>query len=306
MEKRAVLKASTPGGHPVVLAVWLAAAAAFVLAAALFAFGSFAFPAVALVALGWLLAGWLAYLVRHARFERALRRAEARLGAGDLEGARTLVAPLLARYPGLAPVQRVAGLVLYAAGDPLSAASLLERAARRRRDRATAVALVASYAALNKAGDARRAARALPDDPDVQLALAWSELVALGGDRARGAALIAAAASDTPARAAMAASLRALVAARSGGAARARPWLQEAEGRLLGVAADDRAFLLYLRGVTLREAGDPLGARRAFSRAIEAAPGTIGEALARRERAHIPESGGSSVSPSSPIQPSSD
>jgi len=80
------------------------------------------------------------------------------------------------------------------------------------------VTLVASYAALNKAGDARRAAALRPSDPDVGLALAWAELVALGGDRARGAELAAGLSSDTPARAAMAAALRAIPAAHGGGA----------------------------------------------------------------------------------------
>src|SRR5207237_6971092 len=130
------------------------------------------------------------------RGERALR-------SGDLPAARAIVAPLVDRFPNMPAIQRVAGLVLYASGDPLSAAAMLEGAARVTHDSEVVVTLAASYAALNKAGDARRAAALRPDDPDVRLALAWAELVALGGDHVRGAALAQALPRDTPARAAM-------------------------------------------------------------------------------------------------------
>lgn len=303
MEKPAVLKASTPGGHPVITAVWVAAFVMLLAAAALFALRAFSYPAVALIALGWFGAGLVAYLIRHARFLGTLNRAERALRAGDLPAARAIVAPLMDRYPTFPPVQRLAGLILYPSGDPLSAATLLESAARSTRDRDVVVTLVAAYAALNKAGDARRAAAMRPGDEDVALALAWAELVALGGDRARGAELAAALPTDSPARAAMTATLRAIAAAHRGAADAVRANLSEAEDRYVLLADDERAFLGYLGGVALRELGALEDARTTFTLAIEAAPDTIGEALARRERTHIPS--GSAPSPSSD-QPSSD
>jgi hypothetical protein len=172
------------------------------------------------------------------------------------------------------------------------------------RDRDVTVTLVAAYAALNKAGDARRAAAMRPDDPDVALALAWAELVALGGDRSRGAALAAALPTDSPARAAMAATLQAIAAAHRGDTAGVRSRLRDAEDRYVLLADDERAFLGYLGGVALREAGALDDARTTFTLAMEAAPDTIGEALARRERTHIPSGSGSPSSSSD--QPSSD
>lgn len=53
------------------------------------------------------------------------------------------------------------------------------------------------------------------------------------------------------------------------------------------LAGYERAFLGYLEGVALRERGAMDEARRAFERAMDEAPGTIGEALARRERANL-------------------
>nr|MDP9320878.1 hypothetical protein [Chloroflexota bacterium] len=166
------------------------------------------------------------------------------------------------------------------------------------------VTLVASYAALNKAGDARRAAALRPNDPDVALALAWAELVALGGDRPRGAELAAALPSDTPPRAAMAATLQAIAAAHSHDAVAVRARLRDAEDRYILLADDERAFLGYLGGVALRELGALDDARTTFTLAMAAAPDTIGEALARRERTHIPSGSGSPSSAS--VQPSSD
>jgi tetratricopeptide (TPR) repeat protein len=216
--------------------------------------------------------------------------------------ARALVAPLVDRFPTFPAVQRLAGLVLYASGDPLSAAAMLEGAARAIPDADVTVTLVAAYAALNKPGDARRAA-ALRPDPDVRLGLAWAELVALGGDRARGAALAEALPTDTPARAAMAATLQAIAAAERHDAATVRERLREAENRYVLLADDERAFLGYLGGVALRELGAFDDARATFTLAMEAAPDTIGEALARRERSHMPSGSGS---PSASGQPSSD
>jgi hypothetical protein len=51
---------------------------------------------------------------------------------------------------------------------------------------------------------------------------------------------------------------------------------------------NDAAFLGYLAGVALREAGEIEEARREFSAAVERSPESIGGALARRERAHLP------------------
>ncbi len=171
------------------------------------------------------------------------------------------------------------------------------------RDRDVTVTLVAAYAALNKAGDARRAAARDPNDPDVRLALAWAELVALGGDRARGAELAGALPSDTPSRAAMAATLQAISAAHRHDADAVRARLRDAEDRYVLLAPDERAFLGYLGGVALRELGAIEDARATFTLALDSAPDTIGEALARRERSHLSSS--SEPDPSS-SQPSAD
>ena len=305
MEKPVVLKASTPGSHPVIRAIWLAAFLVLLVALGLKVVGADpAFRIVALIAAAMLAAGIAAYLIRHARFLGTLSRGERALRVGDLGTARALVAPLVDRYPTFPPVQRLAGLILYPSGDPLSAATLLEAAAKSQRDRDVVVTLVAAYAALNKAGDARRAATLRPDDPDVALALAWAELAALGGDRARGAELAAALPTDSSARAAMAATLQAIAAAHGGDADAVRSRLRAAEDRFILLADDERAFLGYLGGVALRELGAYDDARRTFTLAMEAAPGTIGEALARRERTHIPSGSGSSSSSSD--QPSAD
>jgi hypothetical protein len=304
VEKPAVLKASTPGAHPMIRAAWRIAFGLLIASAALFALRSFVYPLPAIVALGLSTAGFAAYLFRHARFLGTLTRGERALRAGDLAGARAITAPLVDRFPAFPPVQRLAGLVLYPSGDPLSAAAMLEAAAKSARDRDLVVTLVAAYAALNKAGDARRAASMRPDDPDVTLALAWAELVALGGDRARGAELVAGLASDTPPRAAMAAALEAIAAAHRGDAGAVRARLRDAEDRYIFLGDDERAFLGYLGGVALRELGALEDARTTFTLAMDAAPDTIGEALARRERAHIPS--GSGAPSSSSAQPSSD
>ena len=304
MEKPAVLKASTPGSHPVIRAVWLAAFVMLLAAVGLMALGAFSYPMVALIAAGWFAVGLVAYLIRHVRFLGTLSRGERALRSGDLAGARAIAAPLVDRYPTFAPVQRLAGLVLYPSGDPLSAATMLEAATKSMRDRDAVVTLVASYAALNKAGDARRAAALRRNDPDVALALAWAELVALGGDRPRGAELAAVLPSDTPPRAAMAATLQAIAAAHRHDAAAVRARLRDAEDRYILLADDERAFLGYLGGVALRELGALDDARTTFTLAMAAAPDTIGEALARRERTHIPS--GSDSPSSASVQPSSD
>ena len=304
VEKPAVLKASTPGGHPVIRAAWRIAVVLLLGSAALYALHSVSYPLPAILALGLFVAGFTAYLVRHARFLRTLARGEQALRAGDLPGARAIVAPLVDHYPTFPPVQRLAGLILYPSGDPLSAATMLEAAAKSARDRDLVVTLVAAYAALNKAGDARRAAALRPNDPDVGLALAWAELVALGGDRTRGAELAARLASDTPPRAAMAAALQAIAAAHRGDAGAVRARLRDAEDRYIFLGDDERAFLGYLGGVALRELGALDDARTTFTLAMAAAPDTIGEALARRERTHMPS--GSVAPSSSSAQPSSD
>jgi hypothetical protein len=305
VEKPAVLKASTPGSHPVIRAVWRLGFVLLIGAAVLFALGSFAYPALAILAAACFVLGLIAYVIRHVRFLGTLARGESALRAGDLGAARAITAPLVDRYPAFPPVQRLAGLVLYPSGDPLSAATLLESAARSMRDRDVTVTLVASYAALNKAGDARRAAAVRASDPDVRLALAWAELVALGGDRARGAALAAELPSDSPSRAAMAATLQAIAAAHRGDEAAVRARLRDAEDRYILLEPDERAFVGYLGGVALRELGAIDDARATFTLAMGSAPETIGEALARRERAHLASEPGGSPSSSSD-QPSAD
>ena len=227
------------------------------------------------------------------RVPMAVWRARKALDAGDLRTARTLVAPLLGRFGSVTLVRRIAAEILYASGDPLSAATLFEQAARRLpSDRAVVVGLVASYAALNRAGDARRSAARLPEPVDVRLALAWSELVALGGDRRRGSDLVAAITRDaelsrSAERIAMHRALEAIVAARAGDRALVRAKLRNAEVDAKALGAGDRAFLGYLGGVALREAGLGDDARATFALAIDASPESIGAALARRERANL-------------------
>ncbi len=301
MEKPTVLKASNPGGHPAIRGLWFGSFWVLVAGAALYAARSPLASAAALVAAAGFMGGIVAYAARYRLFLRVLESGERSLAAGDVARARSLIAPLMDRYPVFPPVQELAGRILYASGDPLSAAALLERSLRWRRQPESAVALVASYAALNKSADARRAAALLPDHPDVRLALAWSELVALGGDRERGASLAIALPADTPARAAMSATLRAVAAAYRDDAATVRTLLSEANERQAQLVDDERAFLGYLGGVALRELGAVDDARATFTLAMAAAPETIGEALARRERSHL-----ASGSDPSSDQPSSD
>jgi hypothetical protein len=227
------------------------------------------------------------------RVPLAVWRARKAVDRGDISHARSLVAPLLDRFGAVTLVRRAAAEILYASGDPLSAAALFERAAKRLpRDRAIAVGLVASYAALNRPGDARRAAAARPDDVDVRLALAWSELVALGGDRREGGRIVATLAKEpevvlSPERRAMRDALSAIVAAASGDAAGVRSKLRDAERYAPTLRAADRAFLGYLGGVALRDARLTRDARATFTLAMEASPDSIGAALAGRERANL-------------------
>jgi hypothetical protein len=223
----------------------------------------------------------------------AVWRARRALDSGDLETARRVVAPLLGPFGSVTFVRKIAAEILYASGDPLSAAALFEQAAKRLpRDRAVAVGLVASYAALNRAGDARRSAALVQDQVDVRLALAWTELVALGGDPDRGAALVAGITTDpelerSPERLAMHHALEAIVAARSHDRDDVRAKLRAAEVVSPKLRPGDRAFLGYLAGVALREAGLTDDARVTFAIAMDASPASIGAALARRERANL-------------------
>src|SRR5437763_1893320 len=86
VEKPAVLKASTPGSHPLIRAVWLTAFVLLLAAVAMQALGAVVYPAVALIAAGLLVAGVIAYVVRHVRFLGTLSRGEQALRAGDLTG----------------------------------------------------------------------------------------------------------------------------------------------------------------------------------------------------------------------------
>ena len=223
----------------------------------------------------------------------AVWRARKALDRGDLVVARTIVAPLLDRFGTVTLVRKIAAEILYASGDPLSAASLFEQVAKKLTgDRVVAVGLVASYAALNRAGDARRCAALLPDNIDVRLALAWSELAALGGDPNRGSALVAEIANDrelarSPERAAMHQALGAIVSGRLRDRDAVRAKLRVAETSAPHLRAGDRAFLGYLGGVALREAGLTDDARATFTLATDASPDSIGAALAQRERANL-------------------
>jgi hypothetical protein len=210
-----------------------------------------------------------------------------------MEAARRLVAPLLGRFGTVTFVRKIAAEILYASGDPLSAASLFEQAAKKLPgDRVVVVGLVASYAALNRAGDARRSAALLPERIDVRLARAWSELVALGGDADRGAELVAGIGKDPELassleRIAMHHALEAIVAARTSDRDRVREKLRAAELGAPKLRSADRAFVGYLGGVALREAGLIDDARATFALAMDASPESIGAALARRERANM-------------------
>lgn len=227
------------------------------------------------------------------RVPLAVWRARRALNRGEMQAARTLVAPLLGRFGTVTLVRKIAAEILYACGDPLSAAALFEQAAKRLpEDRAVAVGLVASYAALNRAGDARRSAALSPHQIDVRLALAWAELVALGGDRGRGSAIVAETAKDpelarSAERVAMHRALEAIVAGRAGDRDGVRTKLRAAEAGAATLRPGDRAFLGYLGGVALREAGLVDDARATFALAMEASPESIGAALARRERANL-------------------
>ena len=223
----------------------------------------------------------------------AVWQARRALDQDELGRARALVAPLLDRFGSVTFVRRIAGEVLYAGGDPLSAAILFERVRKKLpRDRASAIGLVASYAALNRAGDARRSAENIGGDVDVRLALAWAELAATGGDAARGAAIVESLASDaslssSPARVAMHSALAAIVAARRSDPDQTRAMLETADSQARHLRGADRAFLGYLGGVALREAGLRDDALAAFALAMTASPDSIGAALARRERANL-------------------
>jgi len=246
----------------------------------------------ALIALA-LLAWFARQQVRFRRVSETLIEAEEALDRGDVELARDMVAPILTRYPQLPIVQDVAADVLYANGDPLSAASLYERAMKKLGPGRVAPKLVAAYAALNRAGDARRVAAMAPDDPMTRLALTWSELAAVGGDREKGSALADAIGHDTelrstPAGDAMACVLEAIASARAGQTGRARESLDRASALRDKLAAHDRAFVGYLGGIALLEMGARADARDTWTMAMDAAPETIGAALARRERSHLP------------------
>ncbi|HEV8230371.1 MAG TPA: hypothetical protein VGQ86_10455 [Candidatus Limnocylindria bacterium] len=289
-----MLRAVTPGGHPLITGLWLAGLAGLGIAVG----GAVAVSAgplvvgLACVAAALLVAGFVAYQLRLRRFSATLVAAEEALDAGELERARDLVAPLFARFPTFPLVQEVAADVLYAAGDPLSAASLWEGAMKRLGGARIAPRLVAAYAALNRGGDARRVAALAPDDPSTRLAITWSELVATGGDRERGAALADGIARDrslsvTPSSEAMASAIVAIAAARRGDRSATVAAIEAAQRVRQRLRAHDAAFVGYLVAVALRELGDVADARAVFTSALDSAPDSIGGALARRERSHL-------------------
>jgi hypothetical protein len=132
-----------------------------------------------------------------------------------------------------------------------------------------------------------------PDDPMTRLALTWSELAAVGGDRAKGRVLADGLAGDadlrsTPAGDAMANVLVAIASATAGDSARARAALDRASAKRDELAPQDRAFVGYLGGIALLQLGAVSDARATWTLAVDAAPETIGSALARRERSHLP------------------
>jgi predicted Zn-dependent protease len=292
VDKSTVLRAVTPGGHPAITALWLLGIFAAVLSFVAAILDVFTAAAVlALIATAVLVAGTVAYRFRLRRFSATLIATEEALDAGDIKRARELMAPLLARFHTFPLVQEVAADVLYAAGDPLSAASLWETAMKRLGAPRVAPRLVAAYAALNRGGDARRVAALVPEDRIASLALAWSDLVATGGDRDRGIALADSLVTDVEHSqnatiAAMTAAVGAIADARRGDRNGMHAKLEAM--RRAKPTPHDGAFLGYLAGVALREVGDVDEARREFTAALERSPESIGGALARRERAHLP------------------
>lgn len=248
---------------------------------------------IAFIALGCAVLIWfIRYQLGLRRVSEAMVEAEEALDRGEVERARELMAPLLGRFPKLAVVQEVAADVLYNGGDPLSAASLWESAMKKLGVPRVAPRLVAAYAALNRPGDARRVAALVPDDALARITLAWCELAAIGGDRERGRVLADefsrdAAVRATPSGDAMASALTAIAAAQAGDASRMRDALDRAQSRSAELAPHDRAFIGYLGGIALREAGATGDARATWTMAMESAPESIGAALARRERSHL-------------------
>lgn len=292
VDNSAVLRAVTPGGHPLITAAWLVGLVLLAAGVASLALGGGAIAVlVALAGMAVIVGAFIAYQLQLRRFSATLVAVEDALDAGDLQQARSLMAPLLARFHTFPLVQEVAADVLYAAGDPLSAASLWESAMKRLGATRVAPRLVAAYAALNRGGDARRVAALVPEDRLASLALAWSDLVAIGGDPDRGVALADSLVKDVEQSenatiAAMTAAVGAIADARRGDR---RGMLAKLEAmRRAKPTAHDAAFLGYLAGVALREMGDLDEARREFTAALERSPESIGGALARRERSHLP------------------
>lgn len=287
-----VLRAVTPGGHPLITAAWLIGLVALTVGAAAIVLGGGAIAILlALGGVAVILGVFVAYQLRLRRFSATLLAVEDALDSGDLQRARALMAPLLARFHTFPLVQEVAADVLYAAGDPLSAASLWESAMKRLGAARIAPRLVAAYAALNRGGDARRVAALVPDDRLASLALAWSDLVATGGDRDRGVVLANSLVTDVEHSenatvAAMTAAVGAIADARRGD--RSGMLAKLAAMRRAKPTPHDAAFLAYLAGVALREIGDIDEARREFTAALDGSPESIGGALARRERANLP------------------
>jgi len=246
---------------------------------------------LSLAALVAFVAGSIAFQQRLRRFSATLVAVEEALDADDVPRARELMAPLLARFHTFPLVQEVAADVLYAAGDPLSAASLWESAMKNLGATRVAPRLVAAYAALNRGGDARRVAELVPQEPLADLALAWSELAANGGDREHGARLAAELMGDVEQSpnatiAAMTGAVAAIADAQRGDRAGMQAKLEAM--RRATPTQSDSAFLGYLAGVALRDVGDIDEARREFSAAVDRSPESIGGALARRERANLP------------------
>jgi tetratricopeptide (TPR) repeat protein len=284
VDKSGVLRAVTPGGHPLITAAWLLGAAALVVGAAAIPLGGGGIAiALAVGGTAAIVGAFAAYQRRLRRFSATLLAVEDALDSGDLQRARALMAPLLARFHTLPLVQEVAADVLYAAGDPLSAASLWESALKRLGASRIAPRLVAAYAALNRGGDARRVAALVPEDRLASLALAWSDLVAAGGDRDRGIALADSLVSDVEQSEN---AVGAIADARRGDRSGMSTKLEAM--RRAKPTPHDAAFLGYLAGVALREVGDIDDSRREFSAALERSPESIGGALARRERANLP------------------
>lgn len=90
----------------------------------------------------------------------------------------------------------------------------------------------------------------------------------------------------------MASALGAIARGHGGDTDGMRASIENARRRMDELAVHDRAFVAYLIGVAERESGAIQEARATWTAAMDVAPLSIGAALARRERSHLPQVAG--------------